>query len=369
MAKKAAKSAAKPKAAPKSTPAAKSAAAAKSETAKKSPSENAPASGNSPASAKKTTSVDKLSKAGLRQSSGVNDEGIEQRTQEIGRELFGRVQHRAPSIFHGRWWEDRLMSWAMGDEAVKVQMFRFVDVLPMLKDHYAIARHLDEYFEDVRDKLPWAARVGLDLSVNNTILSRALAYNARTNAARMARRFIAGSNVDEVLSSVRKLRRNRFAFTLDLLGEAIISDSEADRYQQSYIDLINGMSEQVDEFPDDLLLDSDHERRIPRLNVSIKLSALDSQFAPIDAEGTIRRVSARLRPVLRAAREHHAYVHIDMEQNDYRELTFEIFRRVMMEDEFRDYADCGIVVQTYLQSAEHDLHRMLDWAKQRGTPI
>ena len=34
------------------------------------------------------------------------------------------------------------MSWAMGDEAVKVQMFRFVDVLPMLKDHNAIARHL-----------------------------------------------------------------------------------------------------------------------------------------------------------------------------------------------------------------------------------
>ena len=185
----------------------------------------------------------------------------------------------------------------------------------------------------------------------------------------MARRFIAGSNVDEVLSSVRKLRRNRFAFSLDLLGEAIISDSEADRYQQSYIDLINGMSQQVNEFPDDLLLDSDHEGRIPRVNVSLKLSALDSQFAPIDAEGTIRRVSARLRPVLRAARENHAYVHIDMEQNDFRELTLEIFRRVMMEVEFRDYADCGIVIQSYLQSAEADLNRMLDWAKKRGTPI
>ena len=160
------------------------------------------------------------------------DNRVEKRTQEIGRELFGRLQHRSPSIFHGRWWEDRLMSWAMGDEAVKVQMFRFVDVLPMLKDHIAIARHLDEYFEDVRDKLPWAARLGLNLSTSNSILSRALAYNARTNAARMARRFIAGANVEEVLQSVRKIRRNRFAFTLDLLGEAIISEHEADRYQQ-----------------------------------------------------------------------------------------------------------------------------------------
>ena len=370
-AKLAAKSVAKPKAAPKAMPAAKSAAATNSETAEISLREMASASGSPPTSAKQTPKAPKQVTAtgAVRQSSHVDDASIEQRTLEIGRDLFGRVQHRSPSIFHGRWWEDRLMSWAMGDEAVKVQMFRFVDVLPMLKDHYAIARHLDEYFEDVRDKLPWAARVGLDLSVSNTILSRALAYNARTNAARMARRFIAGSNVDEVLSSVRKLRRNRFAFSLDLLGEAIISDSEADRYQQSYIDLINGMSQQVNEFPDDLLLDSDHEGRIPRVNVSLKLSALDSQFAPIDAEGTIRRVSARLRPVLRAARENHAYVHIDMEQNDFRELTLEIFRRVMMEVEFRDYADCGIVIQSYLQSAEADLNRMLDWAKKRGTPI
>ena len=55
--------------------------------------------------------------------------------------------------------------------------------------------------------------LGLNLSTSNSILSRALAYNARTNAARMAKRFIAGANVEEVLQSVRKIRRNRFAFT------------------------------------------------------------------------------------------------------------------------------------------------------------
>ena len=136
------------------------------------------------------------------------EDRVEQRTQEIGEELFGRLNHRSPTIFHGRWWEDRLMNWAMDDEAVKVQMFRFVDVLPMLRDHTAIAEHLDEYFEDVRSHLPWAARLGLDLSTNNSILSRALAYNARTNAARMARRFIAGEDATQVLQSVRQLRRS-----------------------------------------------------------------------------------------------------------------------------------------------------------------
>ena len=297
------------------------------------------------------------------------EDRVEQRTREIGEDLLGRLNHRSPSIFHGRWWEDRLMNWAMEDESIKVQMFRFVDVLPMLRDHTAIARHLEEYFEDIKQHLPWAARIGLDLSTSNSILSRALAYNARTNAARMARRFIAGENVSEVLKSVRQLRKNSFAFTLDLLGEATISDVQADRYQRSYIDLIEGMSEQVDNWPGVAVIDNDHQGSLPRLNVSIKLSALDSQFAAIDPIGSRDRVLQRLRPILRAAQEYHAHVHFDMEQHDYRNLTFDIFQHVLMEDEFREFADAGIVVQAYLHDSGADLKQLLAWTKKRGTPI
>ena len=297
------------------------------------------------------------------------EDRVEKRTREIGEDLFGRLNHRAPSVFHGRWWEDRLMNWAMQDEAVKVQMFRFVDVLPMLRDHTSIARHLEEYFEDVKSHLPWAARIGLDLSTSNSILSRALAYNARTNAARMARRFIAGEDVSEVLASVQQLRTNGFAFTLDLLGEAIISEVEADRYQQEYIDLIEGLSEPVEQWSEVPVLDKNHSGAIPRLNVSVKLSALDSQFRSVDPVGSRIRVLERLRPILRAAREHHAYVHFDMEQRDYKDLTLDIFKHVLMEDEFRDYADVGIVIQTYLQDSGADLKELLKWTKKRGTPI
>ncbi|MGV2332932.1 MAG UNVERIFIED_CONTAM: hypothetical protein LVR18_01960 [Planctomycetaceae bacterium] len=90
----------------------------------------------------------------------------------MGTDLFTRAAPSTPSVFQARWWEDRLMHWAMNDPAVKLQMFRFVDVLPMLRDHVSIARHLEEYFEDVRTHLPWAVRLGLDLSTGNYVLSR-----------------------------------------------------------------------------------------------------------------------------------------------------------------------------------------------------
>ena len=302
-------------------------------------------------------------------SSSPADDRIERRTVEIGTDFFARTAPQTLSVFHARWWEDRLMHWAMNDPAIKVQMFRFVDVLPMLRDHTSIARHLEEYFEDVRSHLPWAVRLGLDLSTGNSILSRALAYNARTNAARMARRFIAGSTPDEVLKTIQQLRRNRFAFTLDLLGESVISNVEADRYQHTLLQLLHSLAEPINAWPEDQLLDQVPSGHIPRLNLSLKLSALDSQFSSIDAEGTFRRVASRLRPILQTARQLGAQIHVDMEQHDHKALTFHIFQRILMEDEFRDYADCGIVVQAYLRSAEADLHSLLEWTRRRETPI
>ncbi len=185
----------------------------------------------------------------------------------------------------------------------------------------------------------------------------------------MAERFIAGSRVEEVYQSVHKLRRQGLAFTLDLLGEAVVSEREAAAYQQAYLDLIEGLAPQVNAWPEVPQLDQDDRGWIPRCNVSLKLSALYSQFKPIDPKGSAEGVKQRLRPILRAAREHDAYVHIDMEHYAYKDLTLDIFEQVFMEDEFRDWPDCGIVIQAYLPDAGEDLARLLDWVQNRGTPV
>lgn len=293
----------------------------------------------------------------------------EQETQRIGRELWKLLERRRPSVFERRWWLDHILEWAMADESVKVQMFRFVDVLPMLRSHESVTRHLQEYFDEVKDQLPWAARLGLDVSTPNSLLGKALALNARTNARKMAERFIAGESVEQVLQSVAKLRKQGLAFTLDLLGEAVVSEREAETYQRQYLDLINGLAPLVNEWPENATLDRDEMGWIPRCNVSLKLSALTSQFKPIDPEGTSERVKERLRPILRTARERDAYVHVDMEHYAYKDLTLQIFKEVFLEDEFRDWPDCGIVIQAYLPEAGDDLENLLNWVQDRGTPV
>ena len=294
---------------------------------------------------------------------------VDELTQQIGRDFWDLLDRRKPTVFERRWWLDHILEWAMQDESIKVQMFRFVDVLPMLKSSTTVTKHLQEYFDEVRTRLPVSARLGLDVAQPDSLLGKALAVNARTNARKMAERFIAGSKPEDVYRSVHKLRSKGLAFSLDLLGEAVISESEADAYQQHYLDLISSLAPRVNEWPEDPVLDRDHHGWIPKCQMSIKLSALVSHFKPMDAEGTTRRVKEMLRPIFRLAREVNAYVHVDMEHYEYKDLTLEIFKSMCIEDEFRDWPDCGIVVQAYLPDAAEDLAGLLEWVKTRGTPI
>ncbi|WP_437200962.1 proline dehydrogenase family protein [Planctomicrobium sp. SH664] len=294
---------------------------------------------------------------------------VEAATQAIGRDLWAQLDRRKPTLFERRWWLDHILEWAMQDESVKVQMFRFVDVLPMLKSSESVTRHLQEYFDEVRSHLPWAARMGLDVAQPDSLLGKALALNARTNARKMAERFIAGTNSDEIYEAVDRLRKIGLCFTLDLLGEAVISEPEAETYQQAYLEVIQDIAPRVQPWLDDPVLDHDGDRWIPRCNVSLKLSALTSHFNPMDPTGTAQRVKERLRPLFRLAREVDAYVHIDMEHSSYKDLTLQIFQEICSEEEFCDWSNVGIVIQAYMPESGDDLQQLLSWVQQRGTPV
>jgi RHH-type proline utilization regulon transcriptional repressor/proline dehydrogenase/delta 1-pyrroline-5-carboxylate dehydrogenase len=294
---------------------------------------------------------------------------IEVLTQSIGRELFANLQIAQPHVWQRRWWDDRLMAWSMRDEQLKVQLFRFVDVLPMLGSADAVMGHLHEYLDKVRDKLPSALNVALGVARRMPFTRAAVARAARLSATDFAKRFIAGENVNQVLATARRERDLRRGFTLDILGEAVISETEAEQHFRAYLDLLEAITPQVSSWPADPLIDSDDRGPIPRVNLSIKLSALDSQFDAIDPVGTLQRVGGRLRELFRAARRLGAFINVDMESYEKKTLTLQIFQTILAENEFRDWTDVGIVLQCYLRETEADLVQLRDWAQRRGTPV
>lgn len=294
---------------------------------------------------------------------------VELLTQSYGREIFARLGRTTTMPFGPSWWDERLMEWSMGDEAVKLQLFRFVDVLPLLHSPETIVRHLREYFGEAREHLPSWLTFALRWLPSHGLLGRLLAATAYRSAERLARKFIAGSNLNEALDAIAAQRQRSLAFTIDRLGEATITEVEAEQAQADYLQLIEGLSEQVNTWKANDRIDRDECGPIPRVNVSVKLSALYSQFDPIDPEGTSREVRRRLRPILQRARERSVFINIDMEQYAYKDLTLHIFREVLDEPSFRDWPDAGIAIQAYLRDTGHDLEELSAWAQRRGTPV
>src|SRR5271168_4753260 len=111
---------------------------------------------------------------------------LETLTIRYGREIFGRLERPTPLPFGPSWWDERLMEWSMGDEAVKVQLFRFVDVLPHLHTPAAITRHLREYFGEARERLPGWLTFGLRILPSHGMLGGLLAATAHRSAERLA---------------------------------------------------------------------------------------------------------------------------------------------------------------------------------------
>ncbi|MFQ5489134.1 MAG: proline dehydrogenase family protein [Phycisphaerae bacterium] len=293
----------------------------------------------------------------------------ESRIREIGREIFDRAQAAQPRVWQADFWADLGNRLAMQDEALKVQAFRFVDALPAMADDADIAAHLKEYMDPAHLRVPAPLRLALSFDRPDSQWARSLGRLARRAALAMANRFITGSDPFEAATAVEAKRRQGLAFTLDVLGEAAISEQTVERYTQTYIDLIEHLGPAAQRWPEIPRIDRDRQSPMPRVNVSVKLTCMDTHFDPIDPAGAIDRAGARLRSVLRVAQRHGAFVNVDMESFAVCDLTFELFKAVLSEPEFRDWPYVGIVVQAYLRRAEADLRQLLEWVQHRGTPI
>src|SRR5262245_31326025 len=114
-----------------------------------------------------------------------HDRECESLTQDYGRAIFSRVDQTGPILFSPRWFDEQLMSWTMGLPALKVQLFRFIDCLPLLHTPAQISRHLREYFTEADDQLPRWISTGARWLPENGLLGTVLARTAHKSAERM----------------------------------------------------------------------------------------------------------------------------------------------------------------------------------------
>jgi proline dehydrogenase len=287
---------------------------------------------------------------------------LERSIREVGADLASAFPSGARHPLRAL--DARAMDFASGDQQLKAALFRFVDVTPACRSLDDLARHLQEFLREVPDAPPpLAAAMRI---TDNRAARAAVGAAAAAGVRHMAHRFIVGETPSAALGVLRDLWNHGVASSVDLLGEATVTQAEADRYASRCDEAIRDIARAQCVWPPREVLEQDSLGRIPRTNVSVKISALTPLLRPDAPERGRRDAAERLRPLLRRADELGAHIHIDMESLDSREAVLDLVLAVLAEDEFVRGPSAGLVLQAYLRDSPEQLEQVLAWAQTSG---
>lgn len=293
----------------------------------------------------------------------------ESRTQELGKKLFELSSETSMNLFDKGFWSGKMMDWSMQNHEFKVQMFRFVDVLPVLNESSQVTQHVKEYFLDDSIKIPATMKAAMSVASTGGLIGKMASGTIRKNVESMSQMFIAGENSQKALPALEKIWKNGMCFTVDILGEAVVSSEEALDYQRRYLELVNGISESVKPWATKDLLEKTGLGPLPRANVSVKCSSLYSQVSSYSFRSSVDAIKERVRPIVEAAVSKNVFLNFDMEQADYKDIILTVAEELFSEPQFKDYPYFGLVIQCYLKSALSDLDRVIKFSKSRKHPL
>jgi proline dehydrogenase len=296
----------------------------------------------------------------------VAEQALEAELHEIGRRLAAAMPTQRNPL---KVLDDKAMDLASQDAELKAALFRFVDVVPACRSLEDLARHLTGFLGEVGEPTP---PINAAMKMGNTRAGRtALGAAAAAGVRHMAHRFIVGEDPKAALGVLRDLWKDGVAASVDLLGEATVTQAEAQRYADRCADALDTLAAAARGWPDRPQLEADSAGPLPRANLSVKVSALTPLLRPDAPARGPKDAADRLRPLLRRAHERGAHLHIDMESMDSRDAVLELILDLLAEDEFRDGPSAGLVLQAYLRDSPETLDTILAWLSrvERAHPL
>jgi proline dehydrogenase len=163
----------------------------------------------------------------------------------------------------------------------------------------------------------------------NSILVKILSCLPKFIVKPFAAPYVAGVTVDEAVKVVKKLNKQGYVATIDILGEHVLSKQESFRIRDEYINLYDTISKEK--------LNS---------NISLKPTHLGMEIDPNLAKENILKI-------LEKAKEYYNFLRIDMENSPYTDQTIAIYQECL-----KRYEKVGTVFQAYLHRTKEDIKQL-----------
>ena len=143
--------------------------------------------------------------------------------------------------------------------------------------------------------------------------------------------YIAGITDEEMLKNVQELNNKGYKVAIDILGEHVETENEANEITSRYISIYDEIS-----------------KRNLDANISIKLTHIGQDLG-------LDIVKNNLTKLVQAAKKNNNFLRLDMENVPYTSETIQLYKEM-----FEYYNKIGIVIQAYLHRSFNDIESLSD---------
>ncbi|WP_120512581.1 bifunctional proline dehydrogenase/L-glutamate gamma-semialdehyde dehydrogenase PutA [Photobacterium salinisoli] len=174
----------------------------------------------------------------------------------------------------------------------------------------------------------------------------------------MGHQFVLGRTIGEAMKNGQAKRDKGFTYSFDMLGEAALTQDDAKKYFNDYIEAIDAVG-----------LDNKKHSKSPCPTVSIKLSALHPRYDVSNEGRVLTEMYDTVLELLKRARALNVGITIDAEEADRLELSLKLFEKLYRSEEVKGWGRFGLVVQAYSKRALPVLAWLAALSKEQGDVI
>ena len=170
----------------------------------------------------------------------------------------------------------------------------------------------------------------------------------------LGKQFVTGVTMQEALQNIKPRYEKGFTFSFDMLGEAAMTEADAQRYFNDYLHAIEEVGKDT------------AGRTIYNGNsVSVKLSAIHPKYSRAKYDRTINELYPRLKELFLLAKKYNISINIDAEEASRLELSLDLVEKLLDEPELQGYKGIGFVVQAYSKRCPFVLDYLINLAREK----
>jgi RHH-type transcriptional regulator, proline utilization regulon repressor / proline dehydrogenase / delta 1-pyrroline-5-carboxylate dehydrogenase len=179
----------------------------------------------------------------------------------------------------------------------------------------------------------------------------------------MGHQFVMGRTIDEALARSRKGGNAAYRYSFDMLGEAALTERDAQRYLQAYREAIAAIgranADRAGNAADPFGAPS----------ISVKLSALHPRYEHAKRARVLAELTPRVLELARLAKAQGIGFTVDAEEADRLELSLDVFAAAYCDPSLEGWEGCGLAVQAYQKRAPAVIDYIVDLARRHGRRI